>query len=91
LVRATGPTQCRRSISNSDGDYLECELPDGAGALIPAWITDPVVCAGFSFGTPVVSVEALVELRSLLDASRVPQGVQELASGTKSPGEDGKS
>jgi hypothetical protein len=65
--------QCRRQIAGSDGDYLDCELPDGAGAQIPVWMTDPVVCAGFSFGTPVASVEALVELRSLLDSMRADQ------------------
>ena len=64
---------CRRKLSDLDGDYFDCELPDGAGALIPAWMTDPVVCASFSFGTPVASLEALMQLRSLLDAGPAGQ------------------
>jgi hypothetical protein len=35
---------------------------------IPLWMTDPVTCAGFSLGEPVVSVEALINLRALLDS-----------------------
>jgi hypothetical protein len=31
-------------------------------------MTDPATCAGFSLGEPVVSVEALTNLRSLLDS-----------------------
>jgi hypothetical protein len=33
-------------------------------------MTDPVICAGFSFGEPLVSVEALGNLRALLDSLR---------------------
>jgi hypothetical protein len=33
-------------------------------------MTDPVICAGFSFGEPLVSVEALSNLRALLDSVR---------------------
>jgi hypothetical protein len=39
-------------------------------AAIPLWMTDPVICAGFSFGEPLVSVEALSNLRGLLDSVR---------------------
>ena len=73
--------QCRRRFGGSDGDYLDCELPDGAGALIPTWMTDPVACAEFTFGAPMASLEALVELRSLLDSMRAHQGAK-----TKPPG-----
>jgi hypothetical protein len=69
--------QCRRQLSDSDGDYLDCELPDGAGALIPSWMTDPVVCAGFSFGAPLISLQALIELRLLLNAAVVRQDPSE--------------
>jgi hypothetical protein len=72
---------CHRTVDASDGHYLNCQLPDGAGALIPRWMVDPLVCAGFSFGTPMASVEALVRLRSLLDSTRTRQSVQAPALG----------
>jgi hypothetical protein len=31
-------------------------------------MTDSIVCARFTFGAPMTSVEALIELRSLLDS-----------------------
>jgi hypothetical protein len=37
---------------------------------IPVWMTDPVTCAGFSLGEPLASVEALTDLRALLDSLR---------------------
>ena len=39
-------------------------------------MTDPVVCAEFTFGAPMASLEALVELRSLLDSTRAHQGAK---------------
>jgi hypothetical protein len=57
--------QCRRRCGH---DYLECELPDGTAALIPAWMIDGVACARFSFGEPLVSLESLERLRTLLDS-----------------------
>ena len=60
--------ECQRRVSLPDGEYLHCELPDGALGAIPVWMTDPVTCAEFSFGEPRVSVEALTSLRDLLDA-----------------------
>jgi hypothetical protein len=37
---------------------------------IPVWMTDPVTCAGFSLGDPLVSIEALTNLRAVLDSLR---------------------
>ena len=37
---------------------------------IPVWMTDSVTCAGFSLGEPLVAVEALTNLRTLLDSLR---------------------
>lgn len=60
--------QCQRFVSRPDGEYFHCELPDGASSAIPVWMTDAVTCAGFSLGEPLVSVEALTNLRALLDS-----------------------
>ena len=62
--------QCQRRVFLPDGEYLHCELPDGAMGAIPVWMTDPVTCAGFSLGEPLASVEALTDLRGLLDSLR---------------------
>src|SRR5712692_5102701 len=39
-------------------------------AAIPVWMTDRVACAALSVGPVLVSVEALIELASLLTATR---------------------
>jgi hypothetical protein len=79
--------QCHRTVDAWDEYYLNCQLPDGAGALIPAWMADPIVCAGFSFGIPMASVEALVRLRSLLDTSPPERAGSALGDSVKSTGE----
>ena len=81
--------QCQRRVSLPDGEYLHCELPDGAMGAIPVWMTDPVTCAGFSLGEPLASVEALTDLRALLDSLR---SIRSAGTGIKdeestSPGE----
>ena len=53
-------------------------------AAIPLWMTDPVICAGFSFGEPLVSVEALSNLRALLDSVRSRHSTR---AGTEGSGE----
>ena len=62
--------QCIRRVSRPDGEYLHCELPNGTSCAIPSWMTDLVTCAGFSLGEPLVSIEALTNLRVLLDSLR---------------------
>jgi hypothetical protein len=57
--------QCRR---RHGPDCLECELPDGTSALVPTWMVDGVTCSRFSSGAPLVSLEALERLRTLLDS-----------------------
>jgi len=44
--------------------------------MIPTWMTDAGACAEFTFGAPMASLEALVELRSLLDSIRAHQGAK---------------
>jgi hypothetical protein len=44
-----------------------CVLPDGTIGALPSWMMDPT-CAQCSLGEPFLAVEALLELRALLDA-----------------------
>lgn len=52
-----------------------CELPDGSHTVVPAWMLERAACAALTFGAPQVSLEALRDLRRLLDVlaqERVP-------------------
>ncbi|MBI4265312.1 MAG: hypothetical protein HY657_13120 [Acidobacteria bacterium] len=42
-------------------------------AAIPAWMTDRVACAALSIGPGLVSVDVLIELASLVAATRQAQ------------------
>jgi len=55
-----------RRMHRADGDWLICESPSGDAVAIPAWMTDPSTCAGFSLGPPLVSLSALRALRGFL-------------------------
>jgi len=57
-----------RRMRREQGDWLICETPEGNALAVPVWMTDAAICAGFSSGPPLVSVSALRELRSFLDA-----------------------
>lgn len=56
-----------RQPVGENGEQLLCELTDGARIVIPRWMTEAAACAGFSEGSPQVSVTALRQLRELLD------------------------
>lgn len=45
-----------------------CEFPDGSRAVVPAWMLERAACATLMSGAPQVSLEALRDLRRLLDA-----------------------
>ena len=75
------PLQCRRRHGPT---YLECELPDGTSALVPTWMIDAVACARFSSGAPLVSLEALEHLRTLLDSLRSDRNGNMSTRGSKS-------
>jgi hypothetical protein len=49
------------------GEYIFCELPDGTIGGFPSWVADAARGAGFTTGSPLVSVVALAELRTLFD------------------------
>jgi hypothetical protein len=75
--------QGQRCVSRPDGEYIHYELPDGSPSAIPAWMTDPVTCAEFSLGEPFVSIEALTNLRVLLDSLRSSRPAGEGTDGNK--------
>jgi hypothetical protein len=54
--------------SEQRGRGYVVHVDDGSGAVtvLPAWMLDPVVCAGMKLGEPRVSVAALRELHHLL-------------------------
>ena len=57
-----------RRMHRDNGDWVICESPDGNAVALPVWMTDESTCAAFSAGIPVVSLNALRELRGVLDA-----------------------
>lgn len=49
------------------GEYLFCELPDRTSRSLPAWMFSSE-CTTFSVGPPAIAIEALSELRDLLNS-----------------------
>ena len=62
----------RRRVKYAGGESVFCELPDGTIGSLPAWMMDLSCCSDLSLGSPLVSVDALVELRALLDSLHLP-------------------
>ena len=73
-----------RRIRREGGDCVVCESPPGNAFAIPIWMTDPSVCAAFSFGPPLVSLSALRALRIFLDGLH-PTAKCDKPSGSTSP------
>jgi hypothetical protein len=53
-------------------EELHCETPSGVVLGIPRWMTDAGRCLAMEIGDPVVGVDALAELRRLLDGLKSP-------------------
>ena len=51
----------------TSGEELHCETPEGIVLGIPRWMTQAERCLSMGIGDPVVRVNALAELRTLLD------------------------
>jgi hypothetical protein len=45
-----------------------CDLPDGTRVVTPAWMLDRAACAALTRGVSRCSLDALRDLRRLLDA-----------------------
>ena len=71
---------------NRYGERVSCQLPDGRLCSIPNWMLRPE-CAQFSFGSPLISVEALYELRDVLTALQPPASCGKAL--LKSPAKEG--
>ena len=63
--------QVRRRVRWKGQHLLYAELANGDVVAVPTWMTDPVLCAGFTVGEPTSSLEALLDLRHLLDVLAV--------------------
>jgi len=48
---------------------IVCQRSDGSRVVLPIWMLDPK-CSEIVVGLPLISIEALVELRQLLSAVR---------------------
>jgi hypothetical protein len=55
---------------NNNREQVFCRLPDGRLCSLPDWMLNPE-CEHFFLGSPVVSIEALRKLHSLLTACQV--------------------
>jgi hypothetical protein len=56
----------RRRQQDRNGERLLCQAPDGKLLSLPSWMCDPD-CIRFSIGPPLISTDALGQLRALLD------------------------
>jgi hypothetical protein len=50
------------------GEVVHIEAASGVVTVVPAWMLDPVACAGMTIGTPRVALAALTDLHLLLTA-----------------------
>ena len=50
------------------GEIVHIEAPSGVVTVVPAWMLDPVACAGMAIGASRVALAALTDLHLLLIA-----------------------
>jgi hypothetical protein len=63
--------EVRRYWRNLSASGWICQVPGtatGVVAPVPVWMTDKTACESLSFGDPLLSIDALCELRGTLDA-----------------------
>jgi hypothetical protein len=60
----------RKRKKDFSGEQIFCQLPDDVICSFPAWMFSPE-CTQHSLGSPLIAVEALVELHELLAAVQV--------------------
>jgi hypothetical protein len=66
LCRQHVRRQC--SERRAAGEIVHIEAPSGVVTVVPAWMLDPVACAGMAIGAPRVALAALTDLHQLLIA-----------------------
>ena len=77
-------TQC---VGRHGYEVLHIDSDFGRPREIPAWMTEAATCSLMSLGCAQVSVEALVELRRLLDLSAPTRSSSEASAQSESPHE----
>src|SRR5207248_5041921 len=61
----------RRRSKHREGERIYCETPNGRICVLPNWMLS-LECSHLSLGSPLVSVEALLDLHHLLVAWQAP-------------------
>jgi hypothetical protein len=61
-----------KTAKRSSTEEFHCETPSGFILGFPRWMTDAGRCLAMDIGAPRVGVEALAELRALLDRLQSP-------------------
>jgi hypothetical protein len=68
---------------------LYIEVRPGLSREIPAWMCDAAVCAAITTGSPRIAVDALTELRAVLDTGSATRSLDgSLTSSTTKEGSD---
>jgi len=80
----------------ADGPIVHVEVAPGIVTVVPAWMLDPVACAGMEIGAPRVAASTLADLHRLLtergfrrssrDDSLIVQEIQNEGSTSIRPG-----
>lgn len=74
-----------RSCSNFGVGHVQAELSNGNQVVLPAWMLDEEVCKEMSIREqPIIAVEALLTLRSLLDSQALFVAPDSTTSGASS-------
>jgi hypothetical protein len=74
-----------RSCPSFGPDHVQVELPSGNQVVLPLWMLDEEACKGMLIcEQPVIAIEALLTLRSLLDSQPLLVGQDSTTSGPSS-------
>jgi len=85
------PVDIVRRLRREHEEQFIVNLPDDSRIAVPGWMLDPLVCEGLQEATsPQIAIEALLALRTLIDAQPLPSPSRTGSSGA-SPLEDGDS
>jgi len=75
--------ECIRRLRREGEEAFIVKLENGSQRSVPGWMLDPVVCAALrEADSPELSLEALVALRTLLDAQPLSEPPLSASSGS---------
>ncbi|TVQ37707.1 MAG: hypothetical protein EA356_03875, partial [Geminicoccaceae bacterium] len=66
--------RCHYGEKRAGGEVVHLEVAPGVVTTLPAWMLDPLACAGMELGSPRVTIDALNELHALLVATGFRRG-----------------